>query len=70
METTSAIILEVHIEILQLVRVSQQMARDEREFLGDMMVAEDEADEKAAWMMDYFNGNWHNNLSMLGHLID
>ena len=34
------------------------------------MRAEEEAEEKTAWMMDYFNGNWHNSWSMLGHVID
>ena len=55
---------------LQRVHDSQQMACDERDFLGDRMKAEDEVDENTAWMMGYFKGYGHNSWSMLGHLID
>ena len=68
-ESPSAVIPEAHFERLKRVRVSQQMACDEREFLGDMMKAEDEADENIAWKMNYFNGYGHNSWSMLGHQI-
>ena len=46
------------------------MACDEREFLGDVMTAEDEADENIAWLMDYINGYGQISWSMLGHKID
>ena len=55
-ESPSVVIPEVHCDHLQRARASHHMAWEGRELLDDMVRAEEEADEKTAWTMDYLTG--------------